>query len=177
MVTGSAGADRGCSAGTRRPSLAFVLAFLGCITCYAGAGSAADDREPAGEETAAPRHNLNLLVRYTFERAGDGFTTGLEYEYRFLRWLGIGGMAEYVAGDIDVGVVGVMANFHPWADLVLVTGPGLEFNSVEQELLLRVGALYEFKLGPVYLGPAVMVDLIDGEGHALIVGGQAGVKF
>lgn len=86
-------------------------------------------------------------------------------------------MAEYSGGDINVGGVGVMANFHPWRDLVLVIGPGVEFDSAEHEFFLRSGALYEFKVGPVYLGPAVIFDTFRDRERALIVGGQVGVKF
>lgn len=139
--------------------------------------STAENHESSGKEEGFPRHNLNLLLRYTFERDGDGFTSGLEYEFRFRRWVGIGGMVEYVAGDINVGVVGVMANFHPWRDLVLVIGPGVEFNSDEDRTFLRMGALYEFKVGSVYLGPAVIFDTFRDKERALIVGGQVGLTF
>jgi len=150
---------------------------LAATTQGEATGLAAENHDPPAAAEGFPRHNLNLLLRYTVEREHDGLTTGLEYEYRFRRWVGIGGMVEYIAGDVNVGVVGVMANFHPWRDLVLVIGPGVEFNSEENDLFLRMGALYEFKVGPVYLGPAVIFDTFIDRERALIVGGQVGVKF
>jgi hypothetical protein len=178
-----------------KPSLylpAFLLCYSACMQLagaeqqsvpeLAAATPGEASESPANgksreEGEGFPRHNLNLLVRYTFDDSEKGLTTGLEYEYRFHRRFGIGGMLEYIAGDINVSLAGVMVNVHPWRELVLVIGPGIEFDSAEHDTFLRVGALYEFKAGPVFIGPAVIVDTFRDEGHALIVGGQVGVKF
>ncbi|MHC4549716.1 MAG: hypothetical protein ACYTEZ_13170 [Planctomycetota bacterium] len=133
--------------------------------------------EPGHEVEGLHPHMLNLFLGYTDDRAGDGFTIGLDYEYRFSKPVGVGGYVDYVAGDIDVVVLGVAAYGHPWKELVLVVAPGVEVGHGQSDALVRLGGFYEIPVGDYFVSPAFYVDLVEGKSPALIGGVNLGKKF
>ena len=89
-----------------------------------------------------------------------GASIGLLYEYPLNKFWGVGGLLEYAGGDIDAWVVGVPVFAHPFAGWFVVTAPGLELESDETNVILRVGTGYEFELGERFaLAPEFYMDL------------------
>jgi len=94
----------------------------------------------------------------------DGWTFGVDYEYRLSDPLGIGGFAEFVSGLDRSFATGLQLYWHAVGDLVLVAGPGLERHHDEWRPLARLGGFYEFSLGGGWvLSPAFFYDIAEGE--------------
>jgi hypothetical protein len=117
------------------------------------------------------RHELGLFLGGTHRNGEDGFSAGLDYEYRISPLFGYGGLIEFTGGDIRDGVLGFPFYFHVWRGLKLVGAPGIEFaKQGNDEFLLRLGGEYGFELGRGYaLAPGLFVDVTESE-TALVYG-------
>jgi hypothetical protein len=138
--------------------------------------------EPVENEEAEsdfPRHGLSVLMRYvTEERADGGWAIGLDYAYRFQESWAVGAFGEYLSGDFDVGVVGLMGYWYPIRQLGIAVGPGVEFNeSGKERALARVGVFYEFEEKSFFIAPAIFADFLDDGEVALLLGGNIGMTF
>ncbi len=137
------------------------------------------DREHPGAHGALgfPHHTLGVFLGDTTEtRRNQGFTLGLEYEYRLSETFGVGAIVEHVGGDFDTNVAVLPLAYHrgPWK---LYAGPGIE-DSEEAggEFLVRVGLEYGFHVGNYELSPQIDVDFVDNE-HLFIFGITVGGLF
>jgi len=125
----------------------------------------------AGEEAEHEyhRHHFGAFLGAATRAAeggghDHGFAGGLDYEYRFSRWVGAGVLAEGATGDLRDGVFAGLLFAHPWRDLVLAAGPGLEVTSDATEYLTRFGLAYQFPIAPhLTLAPEFSVDLVKRE--------------
>ena len=131
---------------------------------------------PPVEESYPEEHGggtqvVNLFVGSSSEVGDlDGFTFGLDYEYRLTHEWGVGGFAEAVTGLDRSSSVGVQAYWHAVRELVLVAGPGVERYGSEWGAIARVGAFYEFSLRDGWvLSPAIFYDFSEHE-NLLIYG-------
>ena len=130
------------------------------------------------EQGPFKRHTVSVLTRVVSEeRAEGGPAIGLDYEYRFHESWGAGLFAEYVAGELEVGVFGAMANHRPTERLLIGIGPGIETSSDETRALVRLGGLYEFEAGEIIVAPAIYLDWLEGGHQALLVGLNFGKKL
>lgn len=128
-------------------------------------------------------HHLSLVLGGTHIFAADetAFTIGADYEYRLNTLIGLGGIVEYAAGDIEATTLLAVADVHLWRGLALQIGPGVEFaneaDGTETFAIGRVGALYEFELeGHFTLSPQIHYDISSGE-DALVFGLSFGRAF
>lgn len=141
-------------------------------------------RLPPGE-TVAPeahhRHHLGLFLggvtRFTDGESETGGALGLEYEYRFAPDWGLGGLLEDVVfGEgRDLALV-LPVSWHPWRELKLSVGPGVEFNGHDCEFLGRVSVGYDFKIGHFTLAPEVSGDFTH-ESQSIVYGLTLGWGF
>ncbi len=128
------------------------------------------------------RHHIGLIIggaSTAEESRGDttGFTAGLDYEYRFNRWVGVGPVAEVATGDLrEAAFVGTFF-FHPWRGLLFAVGPGVEISSHGNEYLTRLALGYQFPIGSRFtIAPDFSVDIVNRE--AVFVYGVAfGIGF
>jgi hypothetical protein len=98
----------------------------------------------AGEgKHSLPHHHLALVLGLGAETKRDrpdekGFAIGLEYELRFHEHWGIGAVFEGLGQDTvrDLVVV-VPVSLHPIGHWRVFAGPGVEFTSKKEKLLLR----------------------------------------
>ena len=149
-------------------SLTLVLGAL----LSAGVGA---EEQPAGEheadksheshnshESSEPHSTVGIFIGDTNEDRRNGFTVGLEYEYRVSQLLGLGITAEHVAGEFDTNVFVAPIALHsgPWK---VYAGPGIEDGEEGSEFLMRVGLEYGFHFGEYEISPQVDVDFVDGE--------------
>ena len=193
---------------TRSALLLVALFFVGCATTgYAPDGWSAtgpDDfvpeprvlmaTEPAEqappdstlpspveekEESGFPRQGLSVLMRYvTEDRADGGWAIGLDYSYRFDQSWAVGAFGEYLSGDFEVWVAGVMGYWFPLRSLGIGVGPGVELTeSGENRFLGRVGIFYELEAGAFFFCPAVFADFLDDGEIALLLGANIGMIF
>ena len=143
-------------------------------------GFLAAESEPAPQAEAEgleehEKHKASLFTGWVTERGEGGIAVGVDYEYRINNALGVGGVADYVAGDLASFLFGVGAFIHPIDHLVVVVAPAVELADGEGRFALRVGGSYEFELGKNFtLGPALYVDIIEGGDVALVMGADLG---
>lgn len=112
------------------------------------------------------RHHVAILfggATTSEEHRNDrhGFVGGLDYEYRFSRWVGVGAVMEGAAGNLRDGVFVGSVFLHPWKGLLLGVGPGLEFGSNGTEYLTRFAIAYQIPLWRRFsIAPDFSVDLV-----------------
>lgn len=127
-------------------------------------GHHSNQNKAAGTEhhQKVPGHTLGVFFGDTTEERRDGFTTGLEYEYRFSERYGIGLTLEHVAGDFHTDVLVVPVAWHngPWK---LYAGPGVEDGEEGTETLFRLGAEYGFHVGKFEISPQIDMDFVGGD--------------
>jgi len=101
---------------------------------------------------------------------------GVDYEFRFHRFVGTGVLVDYAGGEAETTVAGVGVFFHPHRRFMFLLAPGLENNHGHDEFLVRVGAAYEFHLRGVSISPTVNVDFVDDD-EILVYGFSLGYGF
>ena len=111
-------------------------------------------------------------------RGGGGPGYGLEYEYQLSEHWGIAGFGEFVMGDLEIGVFGLLGYWHPTDRLAIGLGPGVETSSEETEGMIRLGGFYEFEAGEIVIGPNIYFDYLPDHGEvAVVLGMQFGKKW
>lgn len=128
------------------------------------------------EEGHGHKHHASVFVGGTHTDHDDGFTVGLEYEYRMQPEFGIGVLGEYANLDHDVWIVGLPFVFHPYQGLRLLAMPGVELTSDHEEFLVRLGVGYDIPAGDWVITPGFNVDFVDHEEN-LIFGIAFGKSF
>ena len=171
-----------------------VSLLLGLAMTLAPAAFAAQDEEDApGDASHAGTHEFHrnhlavfLGITQGGEVHGGGkednpFTVGLDYERRFTPLLGVGFMADYLAGERREYVIGFPVIFHA-GDARFYVAPGWERSTDsprrprENEFMVRLGFLYDFDVGPIILSPAASIDRVDGE-NLIVLGFTVGWGF
>lgn len=120
-----------------------------------------DDR-PA---TVAPshafhHHHLAIFAGAVAENGQIHAADGLDYEYRPTQYLGAVAFAENsIARDIT-WVAGLGLGIHPYAGCKIVVAPAIERRLGHNAFLARVGAAYDFDLGPLVLTPTAAADYV-----------------
>jgi hypothetical protein len=124
---------------------------------------AAEEVHEEHKESHYHRHHVGLLVGNTHEDHEDTFTVGLDYEYRFSQYLGIGGLLEYVGEDFREWVGLVPLFIHPYKGFRFIIAPGVKPKKDEEKFLWRVGVGYRFPIGNWTIAPEFNVDFSEGE--------------
>lgn len=180
----SSAADRG-AAETEVPGIEFEFprhhftVFVGGATHF----SDEEEGEAEGETTTAEgrraRHDGGgtsvAAAHEAAEESAPGM--GVEYEYRFNRWIGAGALVEGVFGGVRESIILVPVSLHPWRGLRLTAAPGVDFHLNDAEFAFRVGAGYEIELGRgLTLAPEVAGDFTR-VGKTLVYGLSLGWGF
>lgn len=117
-------------------------------------------------------HTAGIFAGFATEDEGvreNGFALGLEYEYRFNRSFGIGGVIEHTWGDLDTWVYAVPFAYHrgPWK---LYVAPGIEDGDHGTEDLIRLGVEYGFHVDGWEISPQVDLDIVGRETEVWVFG-------
>lgn len=139
--------------------------------------SAAHDNEHAFHN-----HHLGLFLGYAVKDADklkDGFKVGVEYEYQFIKWLGVRGFADYEAGKLDKWLFGAGASFHvPKTGIGLFVGGGIETRRGHTDEFFRLSGEYKVALNDTWsLAPTVGYDFGRTESGAFFAGIMVGTGF
>jgi hypothetical protein len=118
---------------------------------------------------ASAHHLPGIFVGYTHAQSETVFTYGIEYEYKFNQFWGIGFVYEKANdahhGDgVTVKVAQLL--YHPLKNFRLGVGAGTERIGGEHshtENLYRLSASYEYHVGDFAIEPTFAVDFIDNE--------------
>jgi hypothetical protein len=125
------------------------------------------------------RNHLSLFLGGTdIDSEGQGFTSGLDYEYRVNELLGLGAVVEYAGGEIDAWSFLAVADIHIYEGLVAQVGPGFETTSEEDVFITRFGMLYEFEYESGFtISPQLHYDFHDGAEDGIVFGIALGFAF
>ena len=128
------------------------------------AGAAAND----ADHQEFHRHHVGVFLGAGSRPEGGswehGFAGGMDYEYRFSKWMGVGFLAEAASGGLRDAVVAGLVFVHPWKGLLLAVGPGAEFSPHDTAFVARFGVPYQLPVGERFtIAPNFNVDLVHGE--------------
>lgn len=135
------------------------------------------------EEHHYHRHHVGVFLGGA-TRFADGSKTetgaalGLDYEYRFSKRWGIGGVAEAVvfSDEHRDGAFAVPVYFHPTQRLKLSAGPGFEIEDGHAEFMARFSVTYDIPVWKLILSPEVSLDVLDRK-QVLLYGLTIGAGF
>ena len=123
------------------------------------------DEEEHGEhkESHYHRNHIGLFLGNTHEEGEDDLTIGLDYEYRFSQYMGIGLVIEYV-GEPDREGVGLVPLFvHPYKGFRFIAAPGVKPKKEEEKFIWRLGIAYRFPIGNWTIAPEFNLDFTEGK--------------
>ena len=105
------------------------------------------------------------------DKDDPGTTIGFDYERRFTKLFGFGGMIDWVVEGNREWLIGPIAFLHPFGGAKLYAAPCFEHvrESDSSEFVFRVGASWDFEVGKFSIGPNLMYDF--SEEHDLWVVG------
>lgn len=124
-----------------------------------------------------PHHFSVLLANTDMDEHGNGFTLGLDYEYRVSDTLGLGAVVEYAASDLEAWTALAVADIHITPQMIMQVGPGFERTPHHRLFVARIGALYEFEFDGWTLSPQLHFDYHDGGDNAVVYGLAFGKSF
>jgi hypothetical protein len=96
------------------------------------------------------------------EEGEDEFTIGLDYEYRFSQYFGIGLLGEYVGEDAREGVGMGLLFIHPYKGFRFLAGAGVKPKAEETKFIWRLGIGYRFPIGNWTIAPEFNLDFTEG---------------
>ncbi len=74
---------------------------------------AAEERHEEHKESHYHRHHIGLFLGNIHEEGEDIFSVGLDYEYRFSQYMGIGVLGEYTGKDYREGLSLFLCSYTP----------------------------------------------------------------
>ena len=123
---------------------------------------AAGEEHAEHRESHYHRHHVGLMLGNTHEEGEDEFTIGLDYEYRFSQYFGIGLIGEYVGEDAREGVGMGLLFIHPYKGFRFLAGAGVKPKAEETKFIWRLGIGYRFPIGNWTIAPEFNVDFTEG---------------
>ena len=140
----------------------FLLLVVFVLVPYGVQAEEATHREHSSE--LEHHQHVAVFVGNTQYGSDNGFSMGVEYEYKISKVLGIGGLAEYAGGDFDSWVIAAPLYLRPYKGLLFLLAPGLEFEHSEEKFLFRAGIGYIFEIDGMWsITPQFNVDFVDSE--------------
>jgi hypothetical protein len=154
------------------------------------AGVARDATEEHGEESGEEhgehlhKHHLAVFVGSTEaeehhgEKGDPDFTVGVDYERRLSPTFGVGGMFDWVVEGRREWLIGPMGFLHPYKGLKLFAAPCYQHirEGEEDNVVIRLGASWDFEVGKYSIAPSVIYDFAD-EHNFLVLGVTVGRGF
>ena len=129
----------------RKCHLYLIITIL--LTVAFSSVAVADEAHEEAEHEFHRHHMALILGNTQNDGSENGLSVGLDYEYRFNKWLGLGGLAEY-AGGTEV---------HKEHE-----GHGEDKRT--RDWVVRTGVAYQFPFGERYtIGPEFNVDFSEHE--------------
>lgn len=106
-----------------------------------------------------------------------GFTIGLDYEWRFHQWYGIGGLGQVVTSGSRDAVLGPALFLHPVGSFRMTLAPAAERAQGDWYFAFRLGFEYDVTLRAQWvLSPSVALDFARGN-RIYVLGVSAGRIF
>mgnify|MGYP006293087375 CR=1 FL=1 len=167
-----------------------IVTLLFCfIWSYTSAQHAEDGHD--GEEHAHYHtHHIAVFNGLTsnFTHNNTAYSVGMDYEYRFSRFIGAGLLTEYIATEEGEILGGLPLFLHLTKGLKVTLAPLLVNKKEHHEdhdhhgeenrvtnFAFRLGAGYGFHVGKLSIAPSINFDM--GESSALVYGINIGLGF
>ena len=132
----------------------------------------------AAEGNSIAHHLPGVFVGVTSGGGETDYTLGIEYEYRFNQWFGLGIVGEHTPnrhfGD-GVSVALGTIHYHPFGAWRVTAGYGYEDVHdaslkrskgklpTKNEDVIRIGVSYDFHVGKFGIAPSASVDFVGGK--------------
>ena len=153
-----------------------LLSAVVLLIMMAPGTTPAEEEHEGHEGIHGHQHRLELFLGNTHNEGEDGFSVGLTYEYRLNAILGVGGLVEYVGGELNEFIGAVPLFIHPYKGWRFILAPGFDSKQDRRDFLFRAGVGYEFEIDRWSISPEFNVDFVDGE-HVLVYGVSFGYGF
>ncbi len=140
----------------------FVLSVAVFVLTMPLQARAAEEEHGEHKEWHYHRNHVGLLLGITHEEGEDEFTIGLDYEYRFSQYFGIGALMEYVGEDAREGVGMGLLFIHPYKGFRFLAGAGVKPKAEETKFIWRLGIGYRFHMGNWSIAPEFNLDFTEG---------------
>ncbi len=162
-----------------------ALALLTATTAYGqeAHGDAHDEEHFHANHVAAVVGGMTPLS----ETSETSFALGADYERRLDPLWGVGVGVDFTLGNHKRSALAMVAvTFRPTPALRLFTGPGFELVDKAQSsgvikteafFVWGFGAFYEFHVGPLVIGPNVIIDFVGETKTNLTYGISVGAGF
>jgi len=143
----------------RSKSILLIVVFVFAVPLQA---LAEEEKHEEYNESHYHRNHVGLFLGTTHEEGEDEFTIGLDYEYRFSQYFGIGLIGEYVGEDAREGVGMGLLFIHPYKGFRFLAGAGVKPKAEETKFIWRLGIGYRFPIGNWTIAPEFNVDFTEG---------------
>lgn len=165
--------------------VALAVGILGLIALLTTQQVSAQEEKSGPEHSSAEpqavhdaghehRHEAGIFIGGSHSDEENGFTFGVDYEFKFHQYFGAGGFVEFIRGDFDERAFGALFYLRPAGEWQIFTGPGGDKRFGEEqnsdpsaegteegvEFLWRVGLIYGIPVGRITISPNVMVDFL-----------------
>ena len=150
-----------------------LLLIIACLFTMFLASAAVAEESHETDEHAFHKHHASLIVGGVVDEHGENDLSagiGVDYEYRFNQWLGLGGLAEYAGGDFEHVLLGIPLFIHPYENWRLAVAAATEVHNDEEhderkrEWVVRAGVGYAFHVGDGYsISPEFYADFSEHE--------------
>ena len=124
---------------------------------------ATEEKHEEHKESHYHRNHVGLFLGNTHEEGENEFTIGLDYEYRFSQYVGIGLLGEYVGKPEREGVILVPLFIHPYKGFRFIAAPGIKPKKDEEKFIWRLGIGYRFPIGNWTIAPEFNLDFTEGK--------------
>ncbi len=139
-----------------------ILVIVGFVFTMPLQALAAQEEHEEHKESHYHRNHVGLFLGNTHEEGLDEFTIGLDYEYRFSQYVGIGALLEYVGEDAREGVGMVPLFIHPYKGFRFLAAAGVKPKADETKFIWRLGIGYRFPIGNWTIAPEFNLDFTEG---------------
>jgi len=172
------------------PANILILSLLFCFIWSYTAAQHTEDAHEREKHDDFHKHHIAVFNGLTsnFTHNNTGYSVGIDYEYRFSRFIGAGLLAEYIATE-EGEILGGLPLFMHFTKRLKLTFAPLVLNKEKHHedpdhhteesrvtaFAFRLGAGYGFHVGKLSLAPAINFDM--GESNALVYGLNIGLGF
>lgn len=141
----------------------FIIGFLTILSSITYA------QEKTDSDKEESKNEISIFVGGTSNSDATAFTLGVDYQHRFSKVFGFGGLVDYAMGDIQSVLVAPAVYLHAWK-FEFTVAPAAEFSESDIKAVLRLGAAYEIELKKFLISPSVFFDTERNESPSWVYG-------
>jgi len=133
-------------------------------------------QEKVDNDKEESKNELSIFLGATSNSDATAFTLGVDYQHRFTKVVGLGGLVDYAMGDIQSVLIAPALYLHAW-HFEFTVAPAAEFSDGDIVAVLRLGAAYEFEIKRFSISPSLFFDTERNESPAWVYGLSFGFEL